>query len=136
MHHIEQMLKTKKHMPEFVDIPQVAELLNQVFSCAQTCYNCADACLAEDNVKDLTRCINLNLDCADVCIATGKVLSRQSQWSQDILHHQLRACLTACELCGEECSRHADRHEHCRICADACHSCGEACKATIGALHL
>jgi hypothetical protein len=40
---------------------------------------CADACLGEEKVEMLRRCIRLNLDCADVCNATGRMLSRQQE---------------------------------------------------------
>ena len=36
---------------------------------AQVCTACADACLGEDDVGELTRCIRLDLDCADLCAA-------------------------------------------------------------------
>ena len=47
-------------------------------ACAQTCIACADACLAEETVSELRRCIHLNLDCADVCDTTARVASRRS----------------------------------------------------------
>jgi hypothetical protein len=40
--------------------------------------SCADACLAEDLVKELTQCIRLNLDCADVCNITGRIATRRT----------------------------------------------------------
>ena len=40
---------------------------------------------------------------------------------------QLQACAQACRSCGDECSSHAEMHEHCRICADACRRCEQAC---------
>lgn len=37
-------------------------------------------------------------------------------------------CAAACNVCGEECQRHAGQHEHCRICAEACRRCEQACQ--------
>jgi hypothetical protein len=43
-----------------------------------TCTICADACLAEDGVRDLVHCIRLCLDCADACAAAVRILGRQT----------------------------------------------------------
>ena len=53
-----------------------ASSIEKITDCAQTCTACADACLSEDMVKELTKCIRSNLDCADIRDATGRVLSR------------------------------------------------------------
>jgi hypothetical protein len=42
--------------------------------------------------------------------------------------------LSACQVCGEECERHADDHEHCRIYAEACRRCEEACMDLLNTL--
>ncbi len=36
-------------------------------SCAQACTACADACLSEPDVAQMTRCVRDNLDCAQAC---------------------------------------------------------------------
>ena len=53
------------------------------YDCAQTCTVCADACLGEEMVRDLVRCIRLDLDCADICAATGQVAraARRATWA-------------------------------------------------------
>jgi hypothetical protein len=43
----------------------------------------------------------------------------------------LETCALACRLCGEECERHAGKHEHCRICAESCRRCEQACREAI-----
>lgn len=96
--------------------------------CAQVCTSCADACLAESTVAHLRQCVRLTLDCADVCSATGTLASRRTGNGEALLKTMLEACGLACRLCGDECSRHAQMHEHCRICADACRDCERACK--------
>lgn len=113
---------------------QLAEAIDTLYSCAQTCTVCADACLSEEMVAELVRCIRLNLDCADVCETTAALLSRQTEPDWTLLREQLTACATACRVCGDECQRHADMHEHCRICADHCRHCEQVCQQLLQAI--
>lgn len=94
---------------------------------------CADACLADDMVRDLAKCIRTYLDCADICLTTGQVLPRHTGYDANLTRAVLQACATACKACGDECERHAEMHAHCRICAEACRCC-EACNALLGSL--
>ena len=98
------------------------------YDCANTCTVCADACLSEDMVKELLQCIRLNQDCADVCIATGALASRRTGANEALLKRMIETCAEACRLCGDECQKHADRHEHCRICAEECRRCEQVCR--------
>lgn len=133
MSRIAQMLETHPHGFD-IDTDILTDCIQACFDCAQTCTACADACLGEDHVAQLVGCIRLNLDCADVCISTGRVLSRQTEPDTDLMRAQLEVCRTACKTCGDECSRHADRHEHCRVCAAACRDCEQACERLLGAM--
>ncbi len=108
-----------------------AQAIDALYACAQACNSCADACLGEEHVNDLRRCITLDLDCADICLATAAVLTRQTQPDAALRRRLLEACIEACRLCAEECERHAQMHEHCRICAEACRACAEACQSTL-----
>jgi hypothetical protein len=119
--------------PDVQDSPNPALLrcIERCYSCAQTCTSCADACLAEEMVADLRRCIRLNLDCADICLASGAIATRRTGSNQSVVVEILGTCATACRLCGEECARHAEKHEHCRICAEACRACEQACEEAI-----
>ena len=36
-------------------------------NCALVCETCASACLREDDVKMMARCVELDRDCADIC---------------------------------------------------------------------
>ena len=110
------------------------EAIDAAHACAQTCTSCADACLAEEMVAQLRQCIRLNLDCADVCEAVARLGSRRTGSNEDVIRKLLDACLTACRLCGEECQRHASRHEHCRVCADACRLCERACQSALATM--
>lgn len=96
-------------------------------ACAQVCMMCADACIAEEMVADLRRCIRLDLDCADVCSVTARMLSRQTEPNVALMRAQLEVCVQACRLCGDECASHAEMHEHCRLCSESCRRCEEAC---------
>jgi hypothetical protein len=126
MSSIREMLAAHPLSPA-VDRAAHAECIQACVDCAQTCTACADACLAEDHVQELRRCIRLNLDCFDVCVTTGNLLSRQTEPDWNLIRKQLEACAAACRTCGEECARHAEKHEHCRVCVDACRHCAEAC---------
>lgn len=109
----------------------LAECIERCFDCAQVCTACADACLGEDHVAGLVRCIRLNLDCADVCDTTGRLMSRLTGPNTMLVSVQLQVCAAACRLCGEECALHASEHEHCRICAEVCRACEESCNQVI-----
>jgi hypothetical protein len=133
MHHVTKMLETH---PQAVANEALARCVEQCFACTLTCTSCADACLAEEQVQELVRCIRLNLDCPDVCNATGRVLTRQTSSEPRLARSMLEACAQACRVCAEECERHAHHHEHCRICAEACRRCEQACEdlhSSIGA---
>ncbi len=103
------------------------------FDCLQACVACADACLGEDTVVALRRCIATNLSCADICSATGRILSRQVDYDAEVTRGALEACREACRRCAEECERHATMHQHCRVCAEACRRCEEACGVLLAA---
>ena len=60
-----------------VDADMLARTIEALVECANTCTQCADACLSEQDVPSLVKCIRLNLDCADVCSTTSRVVSRR-----------------------------------------------------------
>lgn len=109
--------------------PNVASLIAELSNCESTCVVCVDACLSEQDVQMLARCISLNDTCADVCASTARTAARVGHMEPTILQHQLEACREACMLCADECEQH--EHEHCRICSESCRSCAEACSAAL-----
>ncbi|MFX0592209.1 four-helix bundle copper-binding protein [Melissospora conviva] len=111
-----------------MDRSKLAAAIDMLISCSQACTACADACLSEDQVQMLTKCIRSDLDCADICDTTARVLSRHTGYDANISRSLLEACITACKACGDECEQHAGMHEHCRICAEACRACERACR--------
>jgi hypothetical protein len=120
--------------PAAGDMDETAAAIEALMTCSQVCSSCADACLAESMVGDLVRCIRLNLDCSDVCMATSRLLTRQTEPNWQLVREQLVSCITACQVCGDECERHADMHEHCRFCAEHCRHCAESCDRLLTSL--
>jgi Domain of Unknown Function (DUF326) len=74
------------------------------------------------------------MDCADICNATGRVVTRQTEYEAPTTNAQLTSCQMACATCAEECERHAGHHEHCRICAESCRRCEQACTLLLEAM--
>jgi hypothetical protein len=124
--HVQQMITTHPDVRGNTN-DALLRCIEACYGCAQACTSCADACLAEPMVAELRQCIRLNLDCADLCAASGAIASRRTGSNEEVIRQALQACATACRLCGEECGRHADAHEHCRVCAASCNECEQAC---------
>ncbi len=133
MAHAQAMLDT--YPRDFnVDARQLADTIETLIDCANTCTQCADACLSESNMAELGKCIRLNLDCADVCNTTSRVVSRQTEYDANVTLPLLEACIAACRSCGDECDRHGSHMEHCRICADQCRRCERTCKELLATM--
>ncbi len=120
--------------PEELDAPSLLQFIERCLECHTVCSMCADACLAEENVAKLRRCIRLNLDCADVCAAAARVLSRSGAGDITAVHALLEACAGACLASAAECHKHADAHGHCGVCAAACEDCARACRDVLETL--
>lgn len=135
--HAEQIISTHPHVQGKVN-QALARCIDECFDCAQNCAACADACLGEQMVQNLTQCIRVNLDCVDICAATGFIATRRTGANETLIRSALDTCAMACRICGDECERHAQRHEHCRICAEACRRCQQACQEaaqSVGVTH-
>ena len=84
-------------------------LQNQKYqTCIDTCNDCFESCefcatsdLREENVKSMTRCIQLNRDCANMCMTASQFMSRDSEHSKKIC----AICADICDLCAEECEK-------------------------------
>lgn len=114
------------------DLPakEHAAALEALYQCAAHCRLCADACLAEDNVESMVRCIRGDLDCAAICEATAQVIAQPGS-SGAPWREQLEVAITMAEACAEECGKHD--HTHCQECATACREAAEACRALLDA---
>lgn len=99
-----------------------SELLKTLSNCINHCNYCADACLDEENVKEMIDCIRTDRACALVCSATADILAT-SYPARDLVSY----CKELCEKCAEECNKHET--EHCKDCARACEECARACEA-------
>lgn len=117
-----------------VDAEVLARTIEALVECANTCTQCADACLSEQDVASQVKCIRLNLDCADVCTATSRVVSRQTEYDANLTRAQLEACIAACKSCGDECEGHAEHMAHCRVCAETCRRCEAACRELLASM--
>jgi hypothetical protein len=108
-------------------VEELAEAIDAAAACGQACTSCANSCLGEDDVAELSRCIALCLPCSDVCDATVRVLSQPVHSDRFVSHQLLEACVRTCTRSAEECERHAAHHRHCAICLKACRACIKAC---------
>lgn len=97
----------------------IAELNN----CAVVCNQCVAACLAEEDVTIMAKCIQLDIDCAQVCSLVSAFAARNSSHAPHLMHE----CAHICNACAEECEKHSDM-EHCKICAETCRQCATACQ--------
>jgi hypothetical protein len=120
--------------PTSIDHETLVRCITECARCAATCTSCADANLAEPDVKEMVRCIRLCLDCSDLCSTTARIVTRQTEADLGVLRAAVEACATACQVSGDECERHASHHEHCRLCAEACRECKAACDALVAAI--
>jgi hypothetical protein len=107
---------------------QNGELMDALAKCAAECNHCATACLDEQDVKMLSRCIKLDIDCAEICKLAASYVARGSEHVQHILNE----CAEICEACGEECDKHSHM-EHCKRCAEECRRCAEVCHSGVAA---
>jgi len=128
---VQQMVEAHPR-PAAFDTARLVACIEACFTCAQTCASCSDACLGESEV--MVACVRRCADCSDVCVATGRILSRQTEFEPAVARAIVQACRAACEACAAECERHAHHHEHCRICAGACRECERACADVLEAL--
>ena len=108
---------------------QNQSLLDALNACIAACEHCATACLHEDNMKMMARCVLLDRDCADICARTARFVSRGSEHAA----HLLQECAEICKACADECERHGAHSQHCRECAEACRRCEQACRQGIAA---
>ncbi|MBG6192409.1 hypothetical protein IWX64_003381 [Arthrobacter sp. CAN_A212] len=102
--------------------------IEAAFSCAQASDACADACMAEETVAELRKCIRLNLDCAELCVTTGRFLSRLTDVDGNLLKTILMACRDFCTTSAIENEKHAETYPSCRIAAEECRRCEQACQ--------
>ncbi|MGQ7958031.1 four-helix bundle copper-binding protein [Pseudomonas sp. SP16.1] len=89
--------------------------------CAVACDHCFGACLSEQQVQMMVRCIQLDRECSEVCRLAACLMASGSESASAFG----KVCADICRKCGEECAKH--EAEHCQQCAKACMSCAEEC---------
>ena len=92
------------------------------YRCASACDNCAVSCLHEDDVKMMSKCIELDMHCAEVCRTAAHLMAKSERYAKQIAVF----CAQVCRDCVAECSKH--QFDHCRKCAEACRLCAEECE--------
>lgn len=97
-------------------------LIEKLCECQAMCKYCFNACLEEDNVQMMTRCIKLDVECAEICGLAISSVSYEGGFTPGIL----KICAEACRKCAEECRKH--QYIHCLECAKACEECAKACE--------
>lgn len=125
---IADMIKSHPLVAGNLNEPLALAVRHAMF-CSAICTSCADACIAEEMVAEMRQCIRLCLDCADVCDATFRLATRRTGSNEMLLQEALQLCITACDLCAEECGRHDN--DHCRRCAEMCRETSRDCKAAL-----
>lgn len=95
-----------------------------------TCLTCADACIAQDNPKEMAECARICLDCASVCEAASQLLARPDSSNHSFLYRMLETVQDVCDSCADECEKFPDK-EFAAVCAKACRSCIGACQDLI-----
>ena len=98
------------------------QCIDACYACASECEHCATACLGEDDIEMMTRCIQLDRTCADVCVLAAREMARDSEFAK----HVCTLCAEICKACGDECAKHD--MDHCQRCAKACHNCADECR--------
>jgi len=100
---------------------KIMNLTSVLANCQAMCNYCFDACLHEEDVKMMSKCIKLDKECAEMCNVTLSMLASNSLFSKEII----KLCAKICTECAKECGKH--NNEHCKKCAEACQQCAEAC---------
>jgi hypothetical protein len=111
-----------------INLPDLAGALQAFAEAAALANTCADACLAEPDVAELTSCIALDHLVVDSCELAGRVLGRRRLVGAE--QHVLALVLVATEASALECGRH-DAHAHCGACAAACGRAAAAARALL-----
>ena len=101
---------------------KILGLIERLSICQAKCNYCFNACLKEEDVKMMVRCIKLDKECAEICSITLSQIASDSEFKREIL----QLCAKACEECANECKKHS--YPHCQKCAAACEECAEACR--------
>lgn len=101
------------------------QCIDACLECAVECEHCATACLSEQDVKMMARCIMLDRECAAICFTSAKIMGMGGEHASEVC----RVCADICDACGEECAKH--EADHCQQCAKVCRNCAEECRKMV-----
>lgn len=96
-------------------------------ACMDACAACEQACTV--CAAQMLDCAPTCMNCADMCNTMLRAMLRTSGMTPPVMVAMLDACIAMCQLCMDECMRHADMSEVCRMCAQSCQACMDACMA-------
>lgn len=103
------------------------DIIKALQECVIACEQCGNACLNEEDVEPMVRCIKLTRECSDICSSGVQLLSKESEFSEIYVG----LCVDICAKCAEECEKHD--HQHCKNCAEVCRECEKICKEFLDA---
>lgn len=95
--------------------------------CAAECEHCSTACLSEDDVKMMHKCIEFDRYCADMCRMAAAFMARADEHTMNFVNKFCSLCAEICDACATECEKHSHM-EHCKRCAEVCRKCAEECR--------
>ncbi len=130
MNRTEQILQSHPCQSQ-IDMDMLLDCVNACFDTVQACSACAAACLSEENIRPLVRCIRMNQDCSDIAGVTGKMLVRLNSTDWSILRSQLLACAAACHECAAECESNRRQYEYCHETMEVCRYSEESIKTLL-----
>ncbi|GGW12760.1 ferredoxin [Streptomyces capoamus] len=108
---------------------QLYRFLEDRFTCAQACTECARACAVRaslvdpDGTERRERVRRLGIMCAEVCDATCRVLCEEGRQDEEAIRARVDWCRSVCL----ECARAFDEHPGAESAADTCRACAAAC---------
>ncbi|MEV6805546.1 ferredoxin [Streptomyces sp. NPDC017248] len=108
---------------------QLYRFLEDRFTCAQACTECARACAVRaslvdpDGTEGQERVRRLGIMCAEACDATCRVLCEENQQDEEGIRVRVDWCRSVCL----ECALAFDRLPGAESAAATCRACADAC---------
>jgi hypothetical protein len=112
----------RRQLRPLIDTELLAETVDALTECAQSCTASVGACLSGDQLDQLRCCLQTELGCADLCTRVAAELRRSATSAQQPDPQLLTECVAACWTCARECEAHAPQHAHCATAAEAARS--------------
>lgn len=115
---------------------QLYRFLEDRFTCAQACAECARACSVRVGLVDpggperQERVRRLGIMCAEVCDATCRMLCEEGRQDEEGLRGRVDWCYRVCL----ECARAFEGYTGAESAAAACRACADACADFLEAL--